>query len=107
VNETLRRVSDLVKAGKVRLTEHALTRLIKHELKYRDILAGLADAVVIEAYPEYVHGPAVLVLQEDRHGEPVHVLWGLPASGVDIAFVVTVYRPDDRWSPDKLVRRPR
>jgi Domain of unknown function (DUF4258) len=104
VSGTFPKIQELVAEGRVRLSEHALSRLLKHGVKYRDVLAGAVDAIVVEDYPDYVHGPAVLVLQKDRDDMPVHALWGLPASGEQLAFVITVYRPDHRWSPDKLRR---
>jgi len=44
----------------------------------RDILKGVAAAVVVEDYPTFGKGPAVLVLQADGEGKPVHVVWGIP-----------------------------
>ena len=99
--ETIKR---LVAERQARLSEHALARLLKHNIKYREVLAGVPDAIVVEEYPNYAHGPAVLVLHPDRNGDPVHTLWGLPASGEKLAFVITVYRPDERWTADKLRR---
>jgi Domain of unknown function (DUF4258) len=104
LSHTFDQIKLLVPQDKVQLTEHALSRLVKYGIKYREVLAGLAESIIIENYPDYVHGPAVLVLQRDSKDQPVHVVWGLPASGEQVAFVVTVYRPDDRWSPDKLRR---
>ena len=72
----------------------------------RDILSGIAGASVVEDYPEFPKGAAVLVLQYDHEQKPVHVVWGIPKSHAGPAVLVTAYRPDPRrWSEDFLGRR--
>ena len=55
--------------------------------------------------PEYFKGATVLVLQKDRSGLPIHVVWGIPKGAVTPAVVVTGYRPQaDKWSSDFKAR---
>ena len=74
------------------------------EIRARDVVEGLAKAVLIEDYPDYPRGPCCLVLQRDGAGQPIHVVWGIPAGQDSPAVVVTAYRPDPtRW--DETWRR--
>lgn len=67
-------------------------------LYVRDLMGSIADAVVVEEYPDYAKGPCLLVLQKDRRGEPIHVVWGIPKGASAPAVLVTAYRPDPhRW----------
>ena len=72
----------------------------------RDVLGSVAEAIVVEDHPDYAKGPCVLVLQKDRSGEPMHVVWGIPKGASSPAVLITPYRPGpDRWEPGFLRRR--
>lgn len=105
MSETLERVRQLAAQGLVRLSDHGFERLFKHDIEYKDVLMGVTAAVVVEDYLEYVHGPSVLTLQYDSAARPLHVLWGFPRDVLDVAVVVTAYRPDGRWDRRFLKRK--
>ena len=72
----------------------------------RDILASVNKAAVVEDYPTFPKGRAVLVLQFDKDSRPIHVVWGIPKGFTSPAVVVTAYRPDpDRWDRTFTKRR--
>jgi hypothetical protein len=101
MNDTLRRIADLVQGGVVQISAHGYD-----EMAEDGILAGEAAAIVVEDYPEYSKGPCTLALQRDRSGGPIHVVRGIPRGQTSPAVLVTAYRPDPaRWTDDFLRRR--
>lgn len=78
MSKTLQRVLVLVANGDVRISDHDYDELVEDDIFAREIIAGVGGAVVVEDYPDYPKGSCVLVLQEDRNGESIHVVWGIP-----------------------------
>jgi len=106
MSSTLERIQTLAARGEIRISEHGYDELAEDDLTAREVVAGIADATVVEDYPAYGKGPCVLVLQRDNKGNGVHVVWGIPAGHSTPAVLVTAYRPDpDRWDKELLRRR--
>ena len=105
MSEILRLVQDHVANGRVRLSQHGFRKIQERSIEYDEILAGLARAELIESYPDYVHGPSMLVVQHDFQGEPIHVIWGMPKQGPQFASIVTAYRPDQNLWDTGMTRR--
>ena len=104
---TFDQIKQLVIDDKIRVSQHAFRRMVSHSIVSDDLVASIASAMVIEDYPTYHIGPAVLVLQSDANGAPLHAVWGLEINTVEPAVLVTTYRPDPaRWSDDFRTRKP-
>lgn len=92
------RFATLIAAGDIRVSEHGYDALADDGLTVDELLAGVADAVVVEEYPDYPKGSAVLVLQRAADGRLIHAVWGIPRGYNHPAVLVTAYRPDpDLW----------
>ena len=106
MSETLHEILRLVQQGDVKISDHGYDEMAADGLYVKEALGSIADAIVVEEYPDYPKGPCVLVLQKDRTGEPIHVVWGIPKGKSSPAVIITAYRPDpQRWEPDFLRRK--
>ena len=72
MSTTLEAVKSLVAVGEVKVSEHGYDEMSEDSVRVRDVFAGLPDAVVVEDYPNFGKGPAVLALQFDSEGRPLH-----------------------------------
>ena len=100
------RIQTLINAGEVRISEHGYDEMTDDDLAARELITGVSEAIVIEEYLDYPKGPCILVLQKDRTGNPVHVVWGIPKGLEKPAVLVTAYRPNpDQWDNSFLQRR--
>lgn len=94
----------LITAGDVRISEHGYDALAGDGLTVDELLAGVGSAVV-EEYPEYPKGAAVLVLQWAVGGSPVHAVWGVPRGYNRPVVLVTAYKPDPSLWDETFTRR--
>jgi hypothetical protein len=108
MSETLRRVQALVARGEYIVSRHGFRELATDDIVAEDAVAGVASGVIVEDYPDSRKEPSVLVLERDRTGRPIHVMWGVPKDAGTPAILVTAYRPaPERWTADFMVRRGR
>jgi Domain of unknown function (DUF4258) len=106
MSDTFKRVLELVRNRQVKVSEHGYDELADEGILAREVVEGVALAVVVEDYPDYPKGPCVLVLQKDSGGMPLHAVWGIPRGEAGPAVLVTAYRPHpDRWDESLMQRK--
>jgi len=106
MSSTLDAARELVASEDVRISEHGYDELADDDILVRDLLSGINAAIVVEDYPTFPKGPAVLVLQFDSDNRPIHVVWGIPKGVTSPAVLVTAYRPDPaKWNEHFTERR--
>ena len=106
MSDTLLRVQALVSRGDYIVSRHGFRELDADGILIQEVLAGLRNALVVEDYPTSRKEPSVLVLQHDRGGRPLHIMWGVPKMEGASAILVTAYRPAaERWSADFMNRK--
>jgi hypothetical protein len=108
MSETLRRVQALVLRGEYIVSRHGFRELAADDIVAEDAISGAASAIAVEDYPDSRKEPSVLVLERDRNGRPIHVMWGVPRGAGTPAILVTAYRPaPERWTADFMKRKTR
>lgn len=106
MSDTFRRIVELVRGGNVEISVHGYDEMAADGILAGEAIEGAVVATVVEDYPDYFKGPCTLVLQRDRGGNPIHVVWGIPREQTAPAVLVTAYRPDPmRWTDDFLRRK--
>ena len=106
MSDTFRRIVELVRGGNIQISVHGYDEMAADGILAGEAIEGAVVATVVEDYPDYFKGPCTLVLQRDRGGNPIHVVWGIPREQTSPAVLVTAYRPDPmRWTDDFLRRK--
>ena len=75
MSQILAIVQGLLKRGEYLVSRHGYRELAADDILLDELLAGIQSAIVVEDYPDSRKEPSVLVLQYDRSGLPVHVMW--------------------------------
>jgi hypothetical protein len=106
VSEIFKKVIELIDNGEIRISNHGYDEPAEDGLLVKDVMIGVKEGKVIEDYPDYPKGPCVLLLQRDKGGNPINVVWGIPKGTSSPAVLVTAYKPDrSLWSDDFMERK--
>ena len=105
MSTTLEKICVLVQRGVVRISDHGYDELIADGILAREAIQDIAEAVLVEDYPNYPKGPCTLVRETDNENRYIHVLWGIPKGKTSPAVLITAYRPDPKLWEDDFLRR--
>ncbi|MDF1609985.1 DUF4258 domain-containing protein [Hoeflea sp. YIM 152468] len=105
MSETFTIVVSLIEQERFEVSLHALQELLNDGILIEPLIGAVGDGIVVEDYPDYHKGPAVLLLQRDEFGHPIHLVWGIPRDAREPAVLVTAYRPDPtKWDKSFTLR---
>ena len=103
-SETFTKIKKLVLARNILISSHGYDELAEDGLFVSDTLGSIAEAIVVEDYPDAFKGASILLLQKDRNGDPIHTVWGIPKGKTEPAVLITAYIPSPlKW--DKTFTR--
>ena len=103
----IKNIIESIKAGRIRITDHADDEAQNDHLLFADILISVQRGEIIKQYPEDKPYPSCLIFGRNVKGEPVHSVWGYNAD-TEASVLITVYRPDSTiWMEDWKTRRKR
>jgi hypothetical protein len=81
--------------------------LIDDELERADVTDSISTSEILEYYPDYGKGPAILLFQTTASGRIIHCVWGVPNGATAPAVLVTAYIPHaEKWDATLKVRKP-
>lgn len=105
MSETFAEIKSLVVRGNYSFSNHAYEELAKDDILPRELISGMASAILVEEYPDAKRGPTALVYCQGDDGRPLHAVWGIPKLNANIVVLVTAYRPNHlEWTTDFLRR---
>ena len=93
MNQLLRQIQHAVKLGNVRISDHALSRMLERHIDVLDAVNGVEHAKLLEDYSTTRHEPRILVVQTEIDGRAINVVWEFAADDGD-AVMVTVFHPE-------------
>ena len=100
-SQTFDSIKKLIEQMDVLISSHGYDELANDGIMVKEIMQSVDSAVLIEDYPDFWKGPAILLLQKGNDGNPIHTVWGIPKGEKRPAVLVTAYKPDpEKWSDD-------
>ncbi|MEA1893117.1 MAG: DUF4258 domain-containing protein [Campylobacterota bacterium] len=103
-SQTYQSIKELVLKKNILISSHGYDELAEDGLLVTDVIASISEATVVEDYPDAFKGASVLLLQQDRYGNPMHTVWGIPKEKSEPAVLITAYIPsEEKW--DKTFTR--
>ncbi len=83
-------IQEQVNNRSIRFTLHAHQKMVAEKINVADLLQALANAQLLEDYPEYERGPCCLVCGKTKTGRPIHVVCTTTQPEL---VIITIYEP--------------
>jgi hypothetical protein len=92
-----------VESGAFEFSRHAVDQTLKRRISLSEIRQAIANAEVIEEYPNDKYGPSCLLIGFTAHNRPLHVQCSYPSR--PILKIITVYEPNPALWDEFRVRK--
>ena len=89
--------------GQFEFSQHAVDQSILRRIPVQEFREAVANAEIIEDYPNDKYGPSCLILGFTQAGRPLHIQCSYPSR--PLVKVITLYEPDPKSWVDLRVRR--
>ncbi|MGH9792349.1 MAG: DUF4258 domain-containing protein [Candidatus Acidiferrales bacterium] len=89
-DERLSQIRAQARAENVRFTQHAHEEMAEEDITIGDVFEAIANAQIIEDYPEHRRGPCALLGGQSTTGRPIHIVC---ATSHSLLIIITVYKP--------------
>lgn len=73
-DERLSQIRAQARAENVRFTQHAHKEMAEEDITIGDVFEAIANAQIIEDYPEHRRGPCALLGGQSTTGRPIHIV---------------------------------
>ena len=87
--------------GQFEYSKHAADQSILRRITVKEMQEAIANAEIIEDYPDDKYSPSCLIYGRSKAGRHLHVQLSLPPTVV----IITAYEPDESEWIDFRVRR--
>jgi len=92
-----------IETDQFEFSKHAADQTIIRRISFPEVREILANAEVIEDYPEHKYGPSCLIFCRTMAARPLHIQCSYPSR--PLIKVITLYEPDPaRWIDFKIRR---
>jgi len=102
-DEKLRSGSPAISRGEFEFTRHAFKRAVERDISSAEIIEAVANAQMIEDYPEDKYAPSCLIFGITKAGRQLHLQVSYVDS--DLVKIITLYEPDPSEWINGLKRR--
>jgi len=90
LNEVLARIRTQAQEERVQITQHAHQEMVEEDFTLDDVEQAIANAKILENYPEHRRGACCLIYGTTRKGRPLHIVC---TTARPLLIIITVYEP--------------
>lgn len=88
--------------GQFEFSQHAVDQSIIRHISAQEVRDAIAEAEIIEDYPNDKYGPSCLLLGFTQAGRPLHIMCSYPSRL--LVKIITLYEPNPRLWIDLRLR---